>query len=119
MRGVTAVIALDTVNNRRNRLALTPAKTYNLAMITIPATRARQQWAQTLDEAKKAPVAITEHGRETVVLMDADLSRRALEALEDAEDAQEAAEILSRVESGQERTYTLAEVAAELGLTLE
>jgi PHD/YefM family antitoxin component YafN of YafNO toxin-antitoxin module len=64
-------------------------------------------------------VAITEHGRETVVLMDADLSRRALEALEDAEDAQEAAEILSRVESGQERTYTLAEVAAELGLTLE
>ena len=39
-------------------------------------------------------------GRETVALMD-----------EDAEDAQEAAEILSRIESGQERTYTTAEVA--------
>lgn len=31
------------------------AKMYKLAMKTIPATRARQQWAQTLDEAKKAP----------------------------------------------------------------
>jgi prevent-host-death family protein len=92
---------------------------YNLAMITIPATRARQQWAQTLDEAKKAPLTITEHGRETVVLMDADLSRRALEALEDAEDAREAAEVLARIESGQERTYTMAEVAAELGIKLD
>ena len=88
-------------------------------MTTIPATRARQQWAQTIDEAKKTPVTITEHGRETVVLMDAELSRRALEALEDAEDAQEAAEILSRIESGQERTYTMAEVAAELGIKLD
>lgn len=88
-------------------------------MISIPATRARQQWARTLDEAKKAPVSITEHGRETVVLMGADLSRRALEALEDAEDAREAAEILARIKSGEERTYTMAEVAAELGLTLE
>ena len=88
-------------------------------MKTIPATRARQQWAQTLDEAKKAPVAITEHGRETVVVMDADLSRRALGALEDAEDAREAAEILARIEVGQELTYTMAEVAAELGIRLE
>ena len=88
-------------------------------MITIPATRARQQWARTLDEAKKAPVVITEHGRETVVLMDAELSRRALEALEDAEDAREASEVLSRIESGHERTYTMAEVAVELGLTLD
>lgn len=100
-------------------LASIAAKTYNLAVMTIPATRARQQWARTLDEAKKAPVTITEHGRETVVLMGAELSRRALEALEDAEDAREAADILSRIESGQERTYTLAEVAAELGLSLE
>lgn len=88
-------------------------------MTTIPATRARQQWAQTLDQAKKTPVTITEHGRETVVLMDADLSRRALEALEDAEDAREAAETISRIEARQERTYTMAEVAAELGITLE
>ena len=39
-------------------------------------------------------------GRETVALMD-----------EEAQDAQEAAEILARIESGQERTYTTAEVA--------
>lgn len=32
-----------------------PARTHNLAMKTIPATRAGQQWAQTLDEAKKGP----------------------------------------------------------------
>ena len=32
-----------------------PARTHNLAMKTIPATRARRQWAQTLDEAKKGP----------------------------------------------------------------
>lgn len=88
-------------------------------MMTIPATLARQQWARTLDQAKKAPVTITEHGRETVVLMDAQLSRRALEALEDAEDAREAAEVLARIESGQERTYTMAEVAEELGLTFD
>jgi predicted DNA-binding protein len=50
--------------------------------------------------------------------MDAELGRRALESLEDAEDAREAAEILARIESGQERTYTMAEVAAELGITL-
>lgn len=71
---------------------------------------------------EEGPLTITEHGRETVVLMDADLSRRALEALEDAEDAadaREAAEVLARIESGQERTYTMAEVAAELGLTLD
>lgn len=112
-------LAHRNITTWRTGLALIAAKTYTLAMISIPSTRARQQWARTLDEAKKAPVAITEHGRETVVLMDAELSRRALEALEDAEDAREAAEILSRIESGQERTYTMAEVAAELGLTLE
>lgn len=99
-------------------LASLAAKTYNLAMKTIPATRARQQWAHTLDEAKKAPVVITEHGRETVVVMDAELSRRALEALEDAEDAQEAADMLARINAGEERTYTMAEVAAELGIEL-
>ncbi|WP_130177217.1 type II toxin-antitoxin system prevent-host-death family antitoxin [Cryobacterium sp. SO1] len=88
-------------------------------MTRIPATRARQQWSQTIDEAKRAPVTITEHGRETVVLMDAALGRRALEALEEAEGAREAAEVLARFTSGEERTYTLAEVADELGIMLE
>lgn len=43
----------------------------------------------------------------------------AREALEDTVDAREAAEVLARIESGQELTYTMAEVAAELGLTVE
>lgn len=40
-------------------------------------------------------------------------------ALEDAEDAREAADILSRIDSGQDHTYTMAEVAEALGLTLD
>lgn len=86
-------------------------------MMTIPSTRARQQWAQTLDAAKKSPVTITERGRETVVLLDADLSRRALEALQDAEDAAEAAEVEARVAAGEE-TVALEDIARELGISL-
>lgn len=51
---------------------------------------------------------------ESFIAGPAELSRRALEALEDAADAQEAAAILSRIESGEESTYTMTEVAAEL-----
>lgn len=90
---------------------------YNLAMTTIPATQARQRWAQTLDQAKKAPVTITEHGRETVVILDADLSRRALEALQDAEDAAAAAEAEERIAAGEE-TIALEDIARELGIAL-
>lgn len=88
-------------------------------MRKIPATRVRQQWAHTLNEAKKAPVTITVHGGDTLALMSAELSWRALEALEDAVDAREAAEVLIRIESRQDRIYTMAEVVADLGLTLE
>ena len=62
---------------------------------------------------------ITVHGRGMLVLMDAQLARRALEALEDAEDARDSAEILTRIESRQDRTYTMTEVVADLGLKLD
>lgn len=94
------------------------ANTYTLAMTTIPATEARQRWAQTIDAAHRAPVTITEHGRDSVMVIDVTVARRALEALEDAEDAASAAEIHAAVLSGAEPTIPLEEVARELGLTL-
>lgn len=91
---------------------------YNLAMTTLPATEARQRWAQTLDAAHRSPVTITEHGRESVMVIEITVARRALEALEDAEDAATAAEIHAAVLSGVEPTIPLEEVARELGLSL-
>jgi len=86
-------------------------------MTAISATQARQRWAQTLDAARLAPVTITEHGREAVMLMDVELGRRALRALEDAEDAAAAAEAEAAVAAGEE-TVSLDEVARELGIVL-
>lgn len=86
-------------------------------MTAIPATQARQRWAQTIDAARRAPVTITEHGRATVTIMDVELSRRALQALEDAEDAAAAAEAEAAVAAG-EGTVSLDEVARELGIDL-
>lgn len=92
-------------------------KTYTLHMKRITATQARQHWAQTVEAARREPVTITDHGRETVTIMDVDLSRRALEALEDAEDARAASEALAAVRDG-EQTVSLEEVASELGIKL-
>lgn len=86
-------------------------------MASIPATQARQRWAQTLDAARRAPVTVTEHGRPTVTIMDVELGRRALQALEDAEDAAAAAEAEAAVAAGEE-TVSLDEVARELGIDL-
>jgi prevent-host-death family protein len=86
-------------------------------MTTIPATEARQRWAQTLDAARRGPVTITEYGRETVTILDVDLGRRALEALEDAEDTAAAAEAESALRAGEE-TVSLDDVARELGIAI-
>ncbi|WP_241249104.1 type II toxin-antitoxin system prevent-host-death family antitoxin [Agrococcus sp. KRD186] len=86
-------------------------------MTTIPATAARQRWAQTLDAARRQPITITEHGRETVVVMDVELSRRALAALEEAQDAAAASEAARAIEAGEE-TVPLAQLARELGFNL-
>ena len=91
---------------------------YDLAMIRIPATQARQRWAQTMDSAHRGPVTITDHGRESVMILDIEIAQRALQALEDAEDAAAAAEVHAAIEAGEE-TVPLEDVARELGLKLE
>ncbi len=86
-------------------------------MTSLPATDARQKWAQTLDRAHREPVTITQHGRDSVVILDAGLAERALAALEEAEDAAAADAALAELESG-EPAVPLEEVAKELGITL-
>jgi prevent-host-death family protein len=84
----------------------------------ISASVARQRWAETVDAARREPVTITDHGRETVTMMDVDLGRRALAALEDAEDARAAAEAHAAIRAG-EPTVSLDEIARELGIELD
>lgn len=86
-------------------------------MNLISATVARQRWAQTLDASRYAPISITSHGRTVAVVMDPDLARRALEALEDLEDIADADAALAEVAAGAP-TYSLAEIAEELGIAL-
>lgn len=87
-------------------------------MLRIPATQARQRWAQTIDSAHRGPVTITDHGRESVMILDIEFARRALQALEDAEDSVAADEARAAIEAGEE-TVPFEEVARELGLKLE
>ncbi|GAA1420523.1 hypothetical protein GCM10009640_09970 [Agrococcus citreus] len=98
-------------------IATNNAKMYNPAMTSIPSTAARQRWAQTIDAARRTPITITEHGRETVVVMDVELSRRALAALEDAEDAAAAEEAARAIAQGEE-TVPLSALARELGFNI-
>jgi prevent-host-death family protein len=93
------------------------AKTYNLAMMSIPATEARQKWAQTLQLALREPVTITQHGRASVVLLDAEVARRALEALEDAQDIADAKAAEAEMAAGGV-PVSLDDIAKELGLSL-
>jgi prevent-host-death family protein len=86
-------------------------------MNKISSTTARQNWADTVEKARDEPIIITEHGRETVVVMDAELAKLALQVLEDAYDVEQATKALEEFE----RTgisFTLEEVAAELGIEL-
>ena len=86
-------------------------------MNTITATNARQNWAKTIEDAKLEPVLLTDHGRPTVVVMSAELARLALQVLEDARDVEEGMKALEEVQAGG-KTFSLEEVAAELGLEL-
>ena len=88
-------------------------------MNAISSTHARQNWADTVDRACDEPIIITDHGRETVVVMDAALAKLALQVLEDARDVEEATKALERIDAGLDRTYSLEEVAAELGIQLD
>ncbi|TFB48884.1 type II toxin-antitoxin system Phd/YefM family antitoxin [Cryobacterium tagatosivorans] len=86
-------------------------------MSTIPATEARQKWAQTLERAHREPVTITQHGRDSVVLLDAAVAKRALAALEDAQDAAAADAARAEIDAG-EPTIVLDDIARELGIEL-
>ncbi|MFM6977700.1 MAG: type II toxin-antitoxin system prevent-host-death family antitoxin [Micrococcales bacterium] len=86
-------------------------------MNRITSTKARQNWAQTIEEARTEPLLLTDHGRPTVVMMDAELARLALEVLNDSYDIQEAQKASKRVQNGG-KTYSLEEVAADLGIDL-
>lgn len=91
---------------------------YILHMNTISSTQARQNWADTIEAARIEPVTITDHGRKTVTIMDAELAKLALQVLEDSRDAEEAMKRLKAVDAG-EPTFTLEELAAELGINLD
>jgi prevent-host-death family protein len=91
---------------------------YIMSMNLISSTQARQNWADTIEAARIEPVTITDHGRKTVTIMDAELAKLALQVLEDSRDAEEAMKRLKDVEDG-EPTFTLEEVAAELGINLD
>lgn len=90
---------------------------YTSYMNHVTSSLARQNWAETVDRARRAPVTVTDHGRESVTIMDADLAKRALQALEDSEDAAAALEALAAIRAG-EPTIALADVARELGVEL-
>ena len=91
---------------------------YILCMNTVAATYARQNWAETMELAKVEPITITDHSRPAVVMMNVELARLALQVLEDSRDIEEATRALARIKTG-EPTYSLEEVAAELGIALD
>lgn len=87
-------------------------------MNSIAATAARQNWARTIEEAKVTPVTITDHGRPAVVMMNVQLAELLLRTLEDSRELQEAEKAMAEIHAGA-KTYSLEEVAAELGLNLD
>ncbi len=85
-------------------------------MNSVTSSHARQNWAETVEAARNEPLIITDHGRPTVAVMDAALAKLALQVLEDLRDIEMALASLAKIENGVP-TYTLDEVAAELGIT--
>lgn len=87
-------------------------------MNAVTSSHARQNWADTVERARTEPIVITDHGRETVVVMDAELAKLALQVLEDSRDI----EIATRRLEEYRMTgvaYTTDEVAAALGISLD
>lgn len=82
-------------------------------MNKISSTVARQNWAQTIESAKTEPVLLTDHGRPTVVMMNSNLAKIALQALEDSQDIKDGMKSLEEIQSGG-KTYSLEEVIAAL-----
>ena len=86
-------------------------------MNTISSTQARQNWAGTIEAAKLEPVTITDHGRQTVTIMNSELAKLALQVLEDSRDLEIAEERMAAIRNG-EPAFTTEELAAELGIDL-
>ncbi len=91
---------------------------YIFGMNRIASTKARQNWAETIEEAKSEPIMLTDHGRPAVVMMHPELAKLALQVLEDSCDIEQALAASKRIQNGG-KTYSLEEVAAELGFNLE
>lgn len=86
-------------------------------MNTIPATQARQNFAQTIIDCRSEPLTITDHGRPVAVMMDPVLAKLALQVLDDSYDIEMADKAMRRIEAGG-KTYSLVEVAEKLGIDI-
>jgi prevent-host-death family protein len=93
-------------------------ETYNLYMNSVTSSHARQNWAETVEAAKIEPLIITDHGRPTVAVMDAALAKLALQVLEDSRDIERATAALEEYRNDGV-SYSLEDVAAEFGITLD
>jgi hypothetical protein len=71
--------------------------------VSLPATDARQKWAQTLNRAHREPGTITQHGRDSTVTLDAGFAERAPAALEEVEDKVAADAAKVELEAGEAR----------------
>jgi prevent-host-death family protein len=111
----------QTERHQPNRMILPKAldgelyETYNLYMNSVSSSHARQNWAETVEAAKIEPLIITDHGRPTVAVMDADLAKLALQVLEDSRDIERATAALEEYRADGV-SYSLEDVAAELGI---
>ncbi len=94
-------------------------KWYDLTMQAISVSEAKQQLGQIVDRAHlaKEAVVLTKHGREVVVVIDAQTFFNLVEQLEDLEDARDAQLALEELEQDGGKTIPWEQVKAELGLT--
>lgn len=87
-------------------------------MNTVTSSHARQYWADTVEAARIEPLIITDHGRPTVAVMDAELAKLALQVLEDSRDVEQATAALEEFRRNGE-AVSLEDVAAEFGIELD
>jgi prevent-host-death family protein len=101
-----------------NVVDLKTYETYNLYMNSVTSSHARQNWAETVEAARNEPLIITDHGRPTVAVMDAELARLALQVLEDSRDIERATAALEDYRKDGV-SHSLEDVAAEFGIALD
>lgn len=87
-------------------------------MNSVTSSHARQHWAETVEAARQEPLIITDHGRPTVAVMDAELAALALQVLEDSRDVEGATAALEEYRKDG-IAHSLDDVAAEFGIRLD